>query len=113
MFDIGFTELLLVFVVTLLVVGPEKLPGVAHKMGRFFGQIKRTFNQIKHDVEQELEIEAVKAKLKENAMAEEARQLAEEMSKTIGIESESRPDANTQGKSHPSTEQKPNKETHD
>ena len=113
MFDIGFTELLLVFVVTLLVVGPVKLPGVAHKMGRFFGQIKRTFNQIKHDVEQELEIEAVKAKLKENAMAEEARQLAEEMSKTIDIESESRPDANTQGKSHPSTEQKPNQETHD
>ncbi len=86
MFDIGFTELLLVFVVTLLVVGPEKLPGVARKMGRFLGQIKRTFNQIKHDVEQELEIEAVKAKLKENAMAEEARQLAEDMSETIEIE---------------------------
>ena len=86
MFDIGFTELLLVFVVTLLVVGPEKLPGVARKMGRFFGQIKRTFNQVKHDVEQELEIEAVKAKLNENAMAEEARQLAEQMSETIEIE---------------------------
>jgi sec-independent protein translocase protein TatB len=86
MFDIGFTELLLIFVVTLLVVGPEKLPGVAKKMGRFFGQIKRTFNQVKHDVEQELEIEAVKAKLKENAMAEEARQLADEMSKTIDLE---------------------------
>ena len=86
MFDIGFTELLLIFVVTLLVVGPDKLPGVAQKMGRFFGHIKRTFNQVKHDVEQELEIEAVKAKLKENAMAEEARQLADEMSKTIDLE---------------------------
>lgn len=86
MFDIGFSELLLVFVVTLLVVGPEKLPTVAQKMGRFFGQIKRTFNQVKHDVEQELEIEAVKAKLKENAMAEEARQLAAELSETIEIE---------------------------
>lgn len=90
MFDIGFTELLLIFVVTLLVVGPEKLPTVARKMGRFFGQIKRTFNQVKHDVEQELEIEAVKSKLKENAMAEEARQLADEMSKTIEIEPHSK-----------------------
>lgn len=89
MFDIGFTELLLVFVVTLLVVGPEKLPGVARKMGRFLGQIKRTFNQVRHDVEQELEIEAVKAKLKENALAEEARQLQEHMSETIEINPDS------------------------
>jgi|SRR5690554_6512745 len=84
MFDIGFSELLLVFVVTLLIVGPEKLPGVAQKMGRFVGKIKRTFDQVRHDVEQELEIEAVKQQLKENAMAEEARQLTEEAKQFAG-----------------------------
>ncbi len=84
MFDIGFSELLLVFVVTLLIVGPEKLPTVAQKMGRFIGKIKRTFDQVRHDVEQELEIEAVKQQLKENAMAEEARQIAQEAKQLAG-----------------------------
>lgn len=86
MFDIGFSELLLVFVVTLLIVGPEKLPTVARKMGRFVGKIKRSFDQVRHDVEQELEIEEVKRQLKENAMAEEARQIAAGLNETIGDE---------------------------
>lgn len=84
MFDIGFSELLLVFVVTLLIVGPEKLPTVARKMGRFVGKIKRAFDQVRHDVEQELEIEAVKQQLKENAMAEEVRQIADEAKQLAG-----------------------------
>lgn len=82
MFDIGFAELLIIFVVSLLVVGPERLPVVARKVGLYIGRIKRSFNNIKQEVEQELEIEAVKAKLKENAMLAEAKELENELSQT-------------------------------
>lgn len=83
MFDIGFSELLIIFVVALLVVGPERLPVVAKKVGLYIGRMKRSFQSIKDEVEQELEIEAVKAKLKENAMIAEAKELEEELSKTV------------------------------
>lgn len=86
MFDVGFTELLVVFIVALLVVGPERLPMVARKFGLYVGKMRRSFQSIKDEVEQELEIEAVKAQLKENAMLAEAKELEEQMSQTIGGE---------------------------
>lgn len=82
MFDIGFAELLIIFVVALMVVGPERLPAVARKVGLYIGRLKRSFNNIKQEVEQELEIEAVKAKLKENAMLAEGKELEQELSQT-------------------------------
>ncbi|TDR20843.1 Sec-independent protein translocase protein TatB [Marinicella litoralis] len=83
MFDIGFSELLIIFVVALLVVGPERLPSVARKVGLYIGKMKRSFQSIKNEVEQELEIEAVKAQLKENAMLAEAKEVKEALSKTV------------------------------
>ena len=83
MFDIGFSELLIIFVVALMVVGPDRLPLVARKVGLYIGKMKRSFQSIKNEVEQELEIEAVKAQLKENAMLAEAKELEAEMSKTV------------------------------
>lgn len=83
MFDIGFTELVVIFVVTLLVVGPDRLPIVARKVGIYIGKMRRSFQSIKAEVEQELEIEAVKAQLKENAMLAEAKEIEAELSKTV------------------------------
>ena len=83
MFDVGFTELMVIFVVTLLVVGPERLPGVARKIGLYIAKIRRSFQSIKDEVEQELEVEAVKAQLKENAMLKEAQELEAVLSETI------------------------------
>ena len=83
MFDIGFTELMVIFVVALLVVGPERLPAVARKIGMYIGKMRRSFQSIKDEVEQELEIDAVKAQLKENAMLEEVKELKAAMSQTI------------------------------
>ncbi len=83
MFDIGFSELLVVFVVMLLVVGPERLPIVARKIGLYLGKMRRSFQQVKAEVEQELEIEAVKAQLKDNAMKKEAELLQKELNKDV------------------------------
>ncbi len=54
MFDMGFTEMMLIGIVALIVIGPERLPGVARTAGRYFGRLKRFMTTVKADVEQEL-----------------------------------------------------------
>lgn len=65
MFDIGFWELLVIGVVALLVVGPERLPGVARKAGRWVGQIQRFVRNARDDIQRELEAENLKSMLDE------------------------------------------------
>jgi sec-independent protein translocase protein TatB len=54
MFDMGFTEMMLIGIVALVVIGPEKLPGVARTTGKYFGRLKRFVTTVRADVEQEL-----------------------------------------------------------
>lgn len=65
MFDIGFTELLIVAIVGLLVIGPERLPGAIRTGSAWLGRIRRGFNDIKREVEQELHNDAIMQELKE------------------------------------------------
>ena len=65
MFDIGFIELVMVAIVGLLVIGPERLPGAIRTGSAWLGRIKRGFNDIKREVEQELHNDAVMQELKE------------------------------------------------
>ncbi|MEP4148937.1 MAG: Sec-independent protein translocase protein TatB [Halioglobus sp.] len=64
MFDIGFAELVIVAIVGLLVIGPERLPGAIRTGTAWLGRIKRGFNDIKREVEQELHNDAVMQELK-------------------------------------------------
>lgn len=50
MFGLGFSELLLIMVVVLIVFGPEKLPEIARNLGRFSGQLRRTMDEFKHEI---------------------------------------------------------------
>ena len=54
MFDMGFTEMMLIGIVALIVIGPERLPGVARTAGKYIGRLKRFMTSVKADVEQEL-----------------------------------------------------------
>lgn len=54
MFDIGFTELTLLAVLGLLVLGPERLPGVARVLGGYLRKARRTWNTVKAEIETEL-----------------------------------------------------------
>lgn len=60
MFDIGFSEILLVAVVALVVIGPERLPGVARNVGRYAGRLQRYVHDIKRDFNREVEFEEIK-----------------------------------------------------
>lgn len=60
MFDIAFTELLVIGVVALLVIGPERLPKVARTVGTWMGKLNRYAAQIKSDVDREMKLEELK-----------------------------------------------------
>ena len=57
MFDISFTEIMVIAVVTLVVVGPERLPKVARTLGHLLGRVRRYVSNVKRDIQQEIEIE--------------------------------------------------------
>ncbi|MEO7558945.1 MAG: Sec-independent protein translocase protein TatB [Nitrosospira sp.] len=73
MFDISFTEILVIAVVALIVLGPERLPQVARTLGHLFGRAQRYVNDVKNDIQHEMELEELK-KLK-TSVQEAARSI--------------------------------------
>lgn len=70
MFGISFGELLLISLVALLVLGPERLPGAARTAGLWVGRLKRSFNSIKQEVEREIGADEIRRQLhNENILA--------------------------------------------
>mgnify|MGYP001820031539 CR=1 FL=1 len=65
MFDIGFAELIIIGVVGLLVIGPERLPGTIRTASLYLNRIRRGFNDIKREVQQELHNDEVMRELRE------------------------------------------------
>ncbi len=55
MFDVGFTEIMLIGVVALVVIGPERLPDVARTVGGYIGKMQRFVTGVKRDFKKELE----------------------------------------------------------
>ena len=68
MFDIGFSELLVIGIVALVVIGPERLPKVARTVGGWIGKLNRYAAQVKDDVNREMKLEELK-KLQEEMKA--------------------------------------------
>ena len=55
MFDVGFSEMLVIGIVALVVIGPERLPRVARTLGILFGRMQRYVTQVKADINREME----------------------------------------------------------
>lgn len=65
MFDISFTELMVVGAVALIVIGPEKLPKVARTVGHLVGRLQRYVSDVKSDINREMEFEELRNLRKE------------------------------------------------
>ncbi|BCA92978.1 twin-arginine translocase subunit TatB [Halomonas aquamarina] len=65
MLDIGFLELMLIGIVALLVLGPERLPKAARTTGLWIGKIKRTVSGMQREISAQLEAEELRQKLNE------------------------------------------------
>jgi sec-independent protein translocase protein TatB len=59
-FDIGFTELMVIGVVALIVIGPERLPGVARTVGHLAGRLQRYVADVKADISREMEFDELR-----------------------------------------------------
>ena len=79
MFDIGFTEIILIFIVTLLVVGPERLPRLARTAGLWVGKMRGFVSSIKADIDRELAAEELKKALAKQASVPELEELVDEV----------------------------------
>ena len=78
MFGISFSELLLVGLVALLVLGPERLPGAARTAGLWVGRLKRSFNSIKNEIEREIGADEIRRQLHNEhilSLEQEARKI--------------------------------------
>ena len=60
MFDIGFSELMVIAVVALIVIGPERLPKVARTLGHLLGRMQRYVNDVKADINREMQLDELK-----------------------------------------------------
>lgn len=73
MFEVGFTEIIVILGLALLVLGPEKLPGLAEKVGRWTGRARSMARQLRSQLEQEVTLEQMaKSKPMQAAPREEA-----------------------------------------
>jgi len=60
MFDIGFSEIVIIAVVALVVLGPEKLPKTARTLGHLFGRLQRYVADVKADINREIELDELR-----------------------------------------------------
>ena len=63
MFDFGFWEIAIIGVITLIVVGPERLPALARKAGVIIGKLNKFLNKVKADINEELKTDELKEHL--------------------------------------------------
>ena len=60
MFDVGFSEIFVIALVALIVIGPERLPKVARTLGLLFGRMQRYVNDVKADITREMELDELR-----------------------------------------------------
>lgn len=118
MFDVGFFELLVIGVVTLLVVGPERLPKVARTAGMWLGRGRRFVRSVKEDIDAEIKADELREIIEKqkidnplHEIIEDTRQDLEEIrsgtESAVKIEPPARTDARPPADAQPASQGKP------
>src|SRR5215831_15233021 len=77
MFDVGFSEIVVIAVVALIVIGPERLPKTARTLGHLFGRLQRYVADVKADINREMQLEELKK------LQQEVRSAASEIETSV------------------------------
>ncbi len=89
MFDIGFWEMAFIGVISLIIIGPERLPGVARNVGLWVGKGRRMLNEVKSDVKREMkeyDLDQVKAlKTEFDSASKDLKDIKKSTSDTLGL----------------------------
>jgi sec-independent protein translocase protein TatB len=83
MFEIGFSELVMVGLVSLLVIGPERLPAAARLAGFWLGKTRTMINSVKAEIQIELHAEEMRQLFKEESGLQDFQQLVDETNETV------------------------------
>ena len=86
MFDIGFWEVIFIMIITLLVVGPERLPKVARTAGLWVGKIRGFVTSVKADIDKELAAEELKRTLAKQASVTGLEEIIEETKSALSLD---------------------------
>lgn len=103
MFEIGFSELVMIGLVSLLVIGPERLPKVARIAGFWIGRTQRMVASLKAEIKHELQVEEIRQALEQQTGKREFEQLFDEAADTVHAfksSIEQLPEAETHAKQH-------------
>jgi sec-independent protein translocase protein TatB len=87
MFDIGFSELIVIGLVALIVIGPERLPRVARTAGHLLGRLQRYVNDVKSDINREMQLDELKRL--QQQVEDSAREMELTMHKEVAAVEES------------------------
>ena len=87
MFDVGFSEIVVIGVVALVVIGPERLPKVARTAGLLLGRLQRYVNDVKADINREMQLDELK-KMQEQ-MTEQVRSMESSVTSEMSAVEES------------------------
>jgi len=83
MFEIGFSELIVIAIVALVVIGPERLPKVARTAGHLLGRLRRYVNGVKADINREIQLDELKTL--QTSIQESARDLRQDIASEMQI----------------------------
>lgn len=83
MFEIGFPELVLIAVVGLLVIGPERLPEALRTLGLWVGRMRRAFTNVRAEIEREIGMDEVRRQLHNEAVMEEMKRIERDVRASV------------------------------
>ena len=83
MFDIGFLELVLVSIVGLLVLGPERLPVAARTVGLYVGKLRRSFNNVRAEIERELRADEIRQDLHNQSVMKQLQEAERDLKRGL------------------------------
>lgn len=83
MFDISFLEIVLIAVVSLVVLGPDKLPGAIRTVALWIGRLKRSFNNIRTEIEREVGADEIRRQLRNEAIMDKIKSTKGQFTESI------------------------------
>lgn len=115
MFDVGFSEIVVIMLVALVVIGPTRLPAVARTLGQWWGRLQRYVNRMKADVTTSMELEELRQmerriKAEADALERTVQQASNDINREVQqLEKDGMPAAQDPGKPVPPVEPQPPK----
>lgn len=86
MFDIGFAELLVIGVVALIVIGPNRLPETIRTLALWLGRARRTYSQFRRDLEQEIGADEIRRELHNEEIMAQLRDTQNQLHQNIDLD---------------------------